>query len=90
MGSANPVAESVNLLCELLQEILKQTSGSGVPIGVNVESLSIYKEEIDAAHDLFQKLQVFFVAIISLTAVAYSYLNAIGHSSKQYGIAVGR
>jgi hypothetical protein len=29
-----------------------------VPVGINVESLSIYKEEIDAAHELFQKLQV--------------------------------
>jgi hypothetical protein len=29
-----------------------------VPLGINVESLSIFKEEIDAAHTLFQQLQV--------------------------------
>ena len=29
-----------------------------MPLGINVESLSIFKEEIDAAHTLFQKLQV--------------------------------
>jgi hypothetical protein len=52
------VNESTQLLCEVLQEILLQTGGSGVPLGINVESLSIYKEEIDAAHELFQKLQV--------------------------------
>ena len=57
LKAEQPVAESVVLLCELLTEILEQTAGSGVPIGLNVESLSIFKEEIDAAHDLFQKLQ---------------------------------
>jgi hypothetical protein len=54
----NPVKESINLLCELLTTILARTAGSGVPLGINVESLSIFKEEIDAAHELFQRLQV--------------------------------
>lgn len=58
MGAANPVRESLDLLCEILGNVLKATAGSGVPLGVNVESLSIYKEEIDAAHELFQRLQV--------------------------------
>jgi hypothetical protein len=56
-ASEHPVRESTNLLCELLTEILQQTRGSGVPLGINVESLSIFKEEIDAAHELFQRLQ---------------------------------
>ncbi len=56
-ASENPVQESVKILCELLIEVLAATGGSGVPLGVNVESLSIFKEEIDAAHDLFQTLQ---------------------------------
>jgi hypothetical protein len=54
----NPVRESVSLLQEILMNILEATSNSGVPIGINVESLSIFKDEIDAAHDLFQLLQV--------------------------------
>jgi hypothetical protein len=54
----SPVKESVILLKEILSNILEQTSNSGVPLGINVESLSIYKDEIDAAHDLFQALQV--------------------------------
>ena len=56
-SSASPVQESVDILCELLKSILEGTKGSGVPIGINVESLSIFKEEIDAAHELFQRLQ---------------------------------
>ena len=57
MNAESSVAESITILCELLTDILEQTAGSGVPIGLNVESLSIFKEEIDGAHDLFQKLQ---------------------------------
>ena len=39
-----PVDESIKILCELLTKILAETAGSGVPIGINVESLSIFKE----------------------------------------------
>lgn len=55
--AAVPVKESVAICRELLLQILQGTSSSGVPLGVNVESLSIFKDEIDAAHDLFQILQ---------------------------------
>ena len=55
--SKSPVRESVALLRELLLAVLEGTHNSGVPIGINVESLSIFKDEIDAAHDLFQLLQ---------------------------------
>ncbi len=57
-ASGNPVQESIAISCEILREVLLQTKGFGVPLGINVESLSIFKEEIDAAHELFQKLQV--------------------------------
>lgn len=57
LGAENPVKESLALLCEVLSTVLLQTAGSGVPLGINVESLSIYKEEIDSAHELFQRLQ---------------------------------
>jgi len=58
LGAADPVGESVEILCELLIRILEQTHASGVPLGINVESLSIFKEEINAAHTLFQRLQM--------------------------------
>eukprot|EP00128_Syssomonas_multiformis_P005238 Colp12_sorted_trinity150504_noHs@10666 len=57
LTAENPVKESMNVLCEILKDVLLQTAGSGVPLGINVESLSIFKEEIDGAHELFQKLQ---------------------------------
>ena len=57
LDSESPVQASVTLHKELLTTILRETAGSGVPLGVNVESLSIFKEEIDAAHELFQSLQ---------------------------------
>lgn len=58
LTAANPVQESIKVHCEILTQILEQTAGSGIPLGINVESLSIFKEEIDAAHELFQRLQV--------------------------------
>ena len=48
LDSESPVKESMTILQELLATILEQTATSGVPLGVNVESLSIFKEEIDA------------------------------------------
>lgn len=52
------VGQSVQILCDCLRTILLQTASCGVPLGVSVESVSIFKEEIDAAHELFVKLQV--------------------------------
>jgi hypothetical protein len=56
-AAANPVQESVAIHCEILARVLEATATTGIPLGINVESLSIFKEEIDAAHDLFQRLQ---------------------------------
>lgn len=57
LEASNPVQESKTILNELLVDILAKTGGCGVPIGINVESLSIFKEEINGAHELFQSLQ---------------------------------
>mmetsp|Transcript_11699 Transcript_11699/g.37514 ORF Transcript_11699/g.37514 Transcript_11699/m.37514 type:complete len:398 (-) Transcript_11699:199-1392(-) len=51
------VALSCALLCEHLQTILARTKGCGVPLGINVESVSGYRDEIDSTHDLFRSLQ---------------------------------
>lgn len=45
------------LLCEHLRTILDQTRFCGVPLGINVESISGYKDEIDGTHELFRNLQ---------------------------------
>lgn len=51
------VGKCLSVLSRCLENILCATATSGVPLSINVESVSIYKEEIDAAHDLFQVLQ---------------------------------
>ena len=56
-SAENPCKESLVALSEVLVAILEGTGGSGVPLGLNVESVSIVREEIDAAHTLFQNLQ---------------------------------
>jgi hypothetical protein len=48
---------SCDLLCDNLRRILVETAGCGVPLGLNVESVSGFKDEIDATHDLFRSLQ---------------------------------
>jgi len=57
LAAENPVNESVKILQDLLVAILEHTGGCGVPLGLNVESLSIFKDEIEASHVLFQTLQ---------------------------------
>ena len=57
MGAESPVRESVRVLEETLVSLLGAAAGAGVPLGLNVESVSNVAEEIDAAHDLFRVLQ---------------------------------
>lgn len=56
-AASNPVHESLAALKEVLIAVLRATAGSGVPLGLNVESVSIVREEIDGAQTLFQSLQ---------------------------------
>lgn len=49
--------ECLVILEDILNKILHSTAQSGVPLGINVESVSIGKAETEAAHTLFQNLQ---------------------------------
>jgi len=49
--------EAVAVCVEILKEILEKVSGCGVPLGISVESVSGFKEEIEAAFELFRRLQ---------------------------------
>ena len=53
----SPVERSVDILCDMCEDILEQTKDSGVPVGVSVESVSIFKNEVEAAHELFRRCQ---------------------------------
>jgi hypothetical protein len=57
LEAENKVGKSVDLLCGMCKKILEETKGCGVPLGISVESVSIFKNEIDAAHDLFRRTQ---------------------------------
>eukprot|EP00908_Phaeocystis_cordata_P015768 Transcript_26943.p2 GENE.Transcript_26943~~Transcript_26943.p2 ORF type:complete len:439 (+),score=176.22 Transcript_26943:419-1735(+) len=51
------VAESIAICCEALASILERSRDFGVPLGVNVESVSGFREEIDGVFELFRRLQ---------------------------------
>ena len=56
LGAANPLAKSIEICCDNLRRILDGTS-TEIPLGVNVESVSINRDEIDASVELFHALK---------------------------------
>lgn len=52
-----PIDRSIDILCDHLKVILQECASLGVPLGINCESVSIYKAEIDGVHELFRRLQ---------------------------------
>lgn len=57
LGASNPLGKSIEICCDNLRRILDQPYVDTLPLGVNVESVSIHKDEIDASVDLFHALQ---------------------------------
>ena len=53
----NPLARSIGICRDNLRRILDGAYASHIPLGINVESVSINREEIDASIDLFHALQ---------------------------------
>ena len=51
------VEKSVEILCGMCKKILEETKDCGVPLGISVESVSIFKNEIEAAQELFRRTQ---------------------------------
>jgi len=56
LGAPNPLAKSIGICRENLRRILAHDYAHSIPLGVNVESVSINKDEIDASIDLFHAL----------------------------------
>ena len=56
-SAQSPVQKSVEVCCRNLKQILEALEPSTIPFGINVESVSIKKDEIDAAFELFWKLK---------------------------------
>ena len=56
LGAARPLAQSIRICCDNLRRILDGKYAAAIPLGVNVESVSIHRDEIDASVDLFHAL----------------------------------
>lgn len=56
-GAANPLARSIEICRDNLRQILDGAYAADIPLGINVESVSINRDEIDASVDLFHALR---------------------------------
>ena len=57
LGAADPLAKSIEICRDNLRRILEGGYAGQIPLGVNVESVSINRDEIDASVDLFHALK---------------------------------
>ena len=57
LGAANPLGKSIDICRDNLRRILDQPYTAHLPLGINVESVSINRDEIDASIDLFHTLR---------------------------------
>lgn len=57
LGAASPLAKSIEICRDNLRRILDGPYRADIPLGVNVESVSINRDEIDASIDLFHVLR---------------------------------
>lgn len=57
LSAANPIARSIEMCRDNLRRILDHEFASQIPLGINVESVSINRDEIDASIDLFRALE---------------------------------
>ena len=57
LDASNPLAKSIEICRDNLRRILDEPYAAAVPLGVNVESVSINRDEIDASIDLFHALR---------------------------------
>lgn len=56
LGSASPLKKSIEVCRDNLRRILDHDYAREIPLGINVESVSINRDEIDASVDLFHAL----------------------------------
>lgn len=57
LGAASPLAKSIEICRDNLRRILDGPYAGDIPLGINVESVSINRDEIDASVDLFHALR---------------------------------
>ncbi|MEH6580040.1 MAG: hypothetical protein V7731_23540 [Amphritea sp.] len=57
LDANNPLGESIRICRNNLDQILEACTGLGIPLGLNIESLTNRKDEIDAAIRLYKLLK---------------------------------
>ena len=57
LDSANPLMESIRICRNNLEQILDAVIDLGLPLGLNIESLTNRKDEIDASIRLYKLLK---------------------------------
>ncbi|HTQ77083.1 MAG TPA: hypothetical protein VMI15_03590 [Burkholderiales bacterium] len=62
LGAPDPLAKSIEICRDNLRRILDGARAREVPLGVNVESVSIHRDEIEASVELFHVLSGVFAA----------------------------
>ena len=80
LGADNPAQKSVEILVAMCERIIAETKQSKVPLGVSVESVSIFKNEKEAARDLFRLTQA---VMLDAYGVQWSMRYAIDASSSK-------
>lgn len=60
LGSSAPLEKSIAICCDSLRTILSQGYFGKIPLGLNVESISKHRDEIDASVDLHHALREVF------------------------------
>lgn len=60
LGAARPLEKSIEICRDNLRRILDEPCARDIPLGVNIESVSINREEIDASVELFHALRETF------------------------------
>jgi hypothetical protein len=56
LGAKNPIARSIEICRDNLRRILDHEYSREIPLGINIESVSINRDEIDASVELFRSL----------------------------------
>jgi hypothetical protein len=57
LGAASPLQKSIEICRDNLRRILDRGYAGEIPLGINVESVSINRDEIDASVELFHSLR---------------------------------
>jgi hypothetical protein len=57
MSSPAPFAKSIQICCANLAALLDIAAAEGVPLGINIESVSVHKDELAASTDLVHALR---------------------------------